>query len=514
MITESERSYLLECMKNLLSKYNYTYTENALNKIIDAWADKKYDLIEAFKRHPNYLPGKFMIVLDCNFNREIDASVACKFSSFLHGSCMPTMMDTLPEDIKCNEFAPWVYCLPSDLHMFLGHNLDKYATHTLSGEIAEHINNMIPSIRAREGQRTSKVVNKICKYLGYDKHPEYNREFAKYADSISPLTITRRTILSLNPLDYLTMSFGNSWASCHTIDTKNIRDMPNSYSGAYSSGTISYMLDPSSMVFYTVDMEYTGDEYWSRDKINRQMFHWGENKLVQSRLYPQSNDGNGEVYAPYRNIVQKIMSEIFEFNNLWTLKKGYSWASRYINSYGTHYRDYENFSSCTLSIVKGSENENMIKVGANPICIECGYEHGINENINCCHNDRKYCERCGEEIDEEYDDYVEIDGYYYHYGCCHYCNSCEEYVVEDLTYVASTGEWVCDECLSERYTYCEECDRYVRNNDATYVESTDSYVCDLCLDRLYRQCDECNEYYLRSELEPDENGQYLCPNCS
>lgn len=514
MITESEHSYLLGCMKNLLGEYNYTYTEEALDKIINTWADKKSDLIEAFKKHPNYLPGKFMIVLNCNFNREIDTSVAREFSAFLHDSCMPSMMNTLPEDIKCNKDYPWFYCLPDNLHMFLGHNLGNNATHTLSGETAEYINNMIPSIRAREGQRTSKIINKICKYLGYDKHPEYNREFAKYADSISPLTITRRTILSLNPLDYLTMSFGNSWASCHTIDIKNIRDMPNSYSGAYSSGTISYMLDPSSMVFYTVDMVYAGDEYWSRDKINRQMFHWGGNKLVQSRLYPQSNDSNGEAYTPYRNIVQKIMSEIFEFNNLWTLKKGTRHASKYIDSCGTHYRDYENFSSCTLSIVKGSESENIIEVGAKPICIECGYEHSCCETINCCHSDRKYCERCGEEIDEEWDDYVEIDGDYYHCGCCSYCDSCDEYVAGETTYVGSTGEYVCEDCLSEHYTYCEECNRYVRNDDATYVDSADTYVCDRCLDRLYGQCDECDEYYLRSELETDENGRHLCPNCS
>ena len=157
------------------------------------------------------------------------------------------------------------------------------------------------------------------------------------------------TILSVNPLDYLTMSFGNSWASCHTIDKQNKREMPNSYQGMYSSGTISYMLDSPSMVFYTVDASYDGNDFWHEPKINRQMYHWGEDKLIQGRLYPQDNDGCSTGYTAFRAIVQKIMSEIFDFPNFWTVSKGTSEAGRYIDSEGTHYRDYNNFSNCTSS---------------------------------------------------------------------------------------------------------------------------------------------------------------------
>ena len=59
VITDAERNYLLDKMENLLNEYDYDYTEEALNKIIDTWSTNKATLIEAFKRHPNYLEGKF-----------------------------------------------------------------------------------------------------------------------------------------------------------------------------------------------------------------------------------------------------------------------------------------------------------------------------------------------------------------------------------------------------------------------------------------------------------------------
>jgi hypothetical protein len=203
-------------------------------------------------------------------------------------------------------------------------------------------------------------MNKLFTYLGYNKHPDYNREFAKYADALNPLVIKRHTILSLNPLDYLTMSFGNSWASCHTIDKENKRNMPNSYQGQYSSGTMSYMLDATSMVFYTVDKSYEGIEYWTQPKINRQMFHYAEDKLVQGRLYPQDNDGCQNEYTGYRNLVQEIIAQVLEVPNLWSLKIGTNAAGRYIYTRGTHYADYCYYDNCSLSTLKGSENEDLV----------------------------------------------------------------------------------------------------------------------------------------------------------
>lgn len=287
--------------------------------------------------------------------------------------------------------------------------------------------------------------------------------------------------------------------------------MPNSYSGMYSSGTISYMLDSTSMVFYTVDASYDGDEYWSQPKINRQMFHYGEDKLVQSRLYPQSNDGDGTVYEPYRKIVQNIMSIIFDFPNLWTLRKGASAASKYIITDGTHYPDYKHFCNCTLSLVADSHNENMFTVGAKPICINCGNRHEAEDNINCCESDMEVCENCGRRIDEDSQHWV--GDYCYCENCVTYCESCDEYYVGEGTWIESESRYVCDWCADNRYTQCEECGEYVPNDDAYWIDNIDGYVCENCKDEHYFRCEECEELYHNDHRIILDDGTEVCENC-
>ena len=304
------------------------------------------------------------------------------------------------------------------IHIFdiLYYNREPIATE----ELAENINKYLPNIKAVAGQKVSRIVNKICKFIGIDKDPDYNREFAKFADAINPLLIKRHTILSIHPVDYFTMSFGNSWASCHTIDKDNDRDMPDNYEGCYSSGTLSYMLDESSFVFYTVDKDYNGNEYELQDKINRNMFHMGEDKLIQARVYPQDNDGENGIYTQIRNIAQKVIADCLEVPNMWKNVKGTTECSRMIYSYGTHYRDYTSYSNCNVSYLKGDTeaiNENIIKVGHSPICPSCGDSHNNAECIECnrCYDEEVQCADCGDCYD--IDDMYEIDGRYY----CHDC---------------------------------------------------------------------------------------------
>ena len=508
-ITTNEREYLLRNIKELLTEYYYDYTDDALNLIIDEWSEQKAPLIEAFKRHPNYMEGKFMIAFRTSYDREIDCNAIYGFKNWIM-AVAPSLREGLPEGMKQQIVEDRTVYLPRNLYLFLDGKLAYLTEKVIDVDTAELINSIVPEVHAHNGQKTSRVINKLLTYLGYNKHPDYNREYAKYADALSPMTIERHTVLSLNPLDYLTMSFGNSWASCHTIDKTNKRDMPNSYEGMYSSGTISYMLDPSSMVLYTVDDTYEGDEFWSQPKINRQMFHWGADKLVQGRLYPQDNDYCAGGYTPYRNIVQEIMSNIWDFPNLWTVSKGTNNARKYIVSEGTHYRDYCNYENCSLSRPKGSENEESFRVGAEPICIECGDRHDVRENINCCKENRYICENCGCVIDE--DDAIEIDGYYYCRDCVEYCDRCGEYHRGDSYYIDGEDRYVCEYCYENYYTYCEDCNRTVNRYDVVWVDSVQQDVCQDCLDRYYTRCDKCGEWYPTDNLIEHE-GKHYCDYC-
>jgi hypothetical protein len=510
VITNDEREKLRQDICELLDDYDYTYNDDAIDSIIDEWVDQKRELILAFKKHPNYLDGKFMIAFDCDYERTIDKKAISKFATWLV-TISKQYADSLPDCIK--ERTNGYTILPDDLALFFI-EFDKHIKErTVSKELAELLEKIIPEIKPHTGEKTSRIINKLCTFLGLNKHPDYNREYAKFADALSPLAIKRHTILSVNPLDYLTMSFGNSWASCHTIDKNNKRNMPNNYSGCYSSGTISYMLDGSSMVFYTVDSKYDDNDYWTQPKINRQMFHWGEEKLVQGRLYPQDNDGNKDAYAPYRNIVQQVISTVFEFPNLWTLSRGTDAARQYIISRGTHYRDYEHFASCTLSRKQGCTNANSFVVGHAPICVECGTEHDNSENINCCCG-RYICADCGSFIGSE-DDVYWIGDESYCRDCVTYCEYCDEYEVNDnTTFIECENRYVCHNCLNNHYSYCERCHEYYRNEDVYYIECEDRDVCRDCLDDHYRICNDCEEYFPEDAMTWVESvREYVCNEC-
>lgn len=545
IITSTEREMLISEMESLLEKYDYEYTTSALNKIIDKWASNKADLIAHFKNHPNYVEGKFLIAFETDYERKIDIHTIQSFITWVNQQ-FSTLVNNryLPDDVNKVRMEEGSAYLPDRMFCWLVYDLEKINEQFISEAQAENINEVFPFAHAHTGQKASRVVNKILTYLGFNKFPDYNREYAKFADALSPLKIKRHTVLSINPLDYLTMSFGNSWASCHTIDKANIRCMPNAYHGMYSSGTISYMLDGTSMVLYTVDSAYNGTDYWTQPKINRQMFHWGEEKLVQGRLYPQDNDGDSSAYTPFREIVQSIISNIYDFPNLWTVTKGTNSASKYVYSLGTHYRDYSYYDNCTLSRIKGSENENCFDVGHAPICIECGEEHDIAESINCCRVGTK-CAGCGCLIEDE--DYVNwVNGEPYCDDCVTWCEECQEcHLREDCTWIDSESRYVCNDCLDRYYVVCEDCGEYVYRDDAydtedgyicmdcrdndyhycedtqcyvhynncTYIDSENIYVSDDYRDDHYVICDKCLEWFKKDEVEYDENGNKYCPDC-
>lgn len=485
-LKKSQRDTIAQGMASLFNEYDYHYTRDAINGIITRWAEQKGCLIDILSKHPRWNADRLLIAYDVDFDRELDAKAVGSFGAWIMSTASnPTYFDAVPEEVQRMRAEEDCAFLPEKMWEMFYYMSSNFAHQFLTEEEASTINDAFPTINAKAGQKTSRAINKVCAYLGYDKHPYYNREFAKFADGLNPLHIVRHTILSVNPLDYLTMSFGNSWASCHTIDKCNKRGKCDGYSGCYSSGTISYMLDKVSMICYTVDNAYAGDEYYFEDKITRQVFHFGEEKLIQGRLYPQANDGDKEEYKPYRDFVQMIFAECLGLPNLWTLKRGCSAVNEYVHSEGTHYRDYDHFSDCTLSIPQGRENTNYITIGADPMCIECGCTHDERECINCCTRPDDYrCEECGDWVDA--DEVVWVNNHCYCSNCVELCEHCQEYVsTNDVRYLDGVG-YVCYEC-EDSYTMCDRCETYHLNEDTLFDEESGDYLCPHCRGLLMRE---------------------------
>ena len=556
--SEDEMNELVEECENLLNEYDYNTYGEAIRELLNVYFENKGPLINVIKRHPNY-NGKYQIAFDQTFDRNINFSAIFYYHTWLKGVSLRTLVEATIDGMSLSTAADrYRFSIISsedyetiakkfnddpDISIIYGNSyteksakqfreinlyaviIDSIRTTFLTSTDAKTINLHFPAVKAVEGAKTSKVMNKIAKLLEIDKLPDYNREFSKYSDAINPLKIVRHTVLSLHPVDYLTMSFGNSWSSCHTIDKANRRGMPHSYEGCYSAGTMSYMLDESSMVYYTVSGDYNGDKLELQPKISRCMFHVGNDKIVQARMYPQSTDGETGAYTDTRNIVQRIISECFGLANFWSLEKGTEECRKAIETTGVHYRDYLSFDYCNVSYLKSNKCTKKIKVGHNPICPNCGSDHTSSENILCldCRPER-HCASCGDYIDNDEGHF--IDGHWYCSSCSSYCcyherrESISEY---DMYYIDNYGH-VCEDALRSGYfVYCEECGSYyVRDDDVITAIDGSEFCGEYCAARAgyieyneqwypkyyFANCDICGCTFLEEELKDG-----VCKHC-
>lgn len=372
----------------------------------------------------------------------------------------------------------------------------------LSNGVADIINRRFP-VNAVAGQKISRILGKICKYLkldqikdilttfnGSEKDYGYNYQFAKFGDSCNPFEINRYVILSVNFCDFLYMSNGDSWASCHTI----IDGGSHGFRGEYSSGTVSYAMDKHSFIFYTVDKDYKGNDFALQPKMQRAVFAYNEGVLYEGRVYPDGRDGGDQGYASqFRNIVQELFAKVEEKNNLWTKA---STRDSYITSCcGTAYHDWNYYSDTNITILKEMETEGKtVRINARPKCLLCGCKHSYEDNIICCADGRMKCDRCGDSFNEDDYEAVHINGYHY---CCNGCAERDGYVYcNDI-----------DDYAREEDAYCDDYDGNWYYDEDERIDTVDGNVyssCDHALNSGYRRCEDDDEWYPLNKLFYDE----------
>lgn len=475
--TKEECEQLKKEVTDLLFTYNFKTKkargiDTAYGKRGIFWASKGW-LIEAFKKHPNY-NGNYQIIIPTTMNRYLDVNGVNEFFSWINDK-------RFEEEVPDNGDSRCIWRILNKIHSYMMEN----KTNLLDGSLAEELNDIICGtsiVKARfhVGQKLSKVVGKLCRALGLDKVSDiqtdewttidgqvysrtkdcgWNYHFSRFCDSINPITVNSTAVLSVNPLDFYTMSFGDSWSSCHTIDKTGLRHTNNhSYSGGYCGGTQSYALDNSTMIFYYLPESYDGSaKPETYDKVKRCVFYIGEDKLIQSRVYPDGRDGgeDNSLTKDIREIVQKIISDIFNVPNLWQYKGGIEECCGLTREpeASLHYRDYRNYSDCGICFLKridGYINREVITIGSTSVCIECGHPYGNSEDLLC-----GTC-RCNVYRDHE-------------------CVNCHQLFLESEGTTLSDGRFVCDNC---------------------------SYT-----------CDDCHDVAVRSEMRNDAFGRVICPNC-
>lgn len=360
-------------MKTVLKNYGQK-KDDALDNILKSWLKAKSPLLDILSKHPNWNEDKLMIQFDAEYSRKFDTGAIVDFRAFI--------VDYLMKKYHVRYFSnlPRKEC---DILWFIYNIKKPFFDKDMDCSINE-LNRLNDNFKIRNNMKASKAIGKICSVMEWDKIPDYDKEYAKLCDALSPNKATRHTCISLNPIDYLLMSNGNSWESCHKI-RYNGRS-----GGCYTSGTISYMLDTSSFVFYTVDVAFNGEDIELEPKIQRQIFGYKPNVILQSRLYPQRNDnGASELYKDIRDVVHQVVSDCLGVPNNW-VEQNNNQMSYYVRktSKATAYPDYRyDKYLCNISVHKAAldreEKLKMIMMGRQPICIKCGNKHSRHSNLYC-----------------------------------------------------------------------------------------------------------------------------------
>ena len=505
-ISREIKNAIVNGMVAELDDRNYYYDKYVLSDIVDLSTERKSNLIDLLSNHPNWNPEKLMIQFDTDIERKFQVEEINNFVYWLRNQLgvfwyfnRKTEEDERKHQI-CN---------------FISSITQQFFDEKMQDKI-DIVNKLNPNFKLRNNMKSSKAIGKICKEEGWDKLDDYNKKYASLCDALSPLKIKRHTVISLNPIDFLLMSNGNSWNSCHDIGE-------HGDAGCYSSGTISYMLDEHSFIFYTVDASYNGDEIEREKKIQRQVFGYNDEVLAQLRLYPQDNDcGAEQTYTDIREIVQKVIADCLGKPNLWIRSTNNVEEIVKLGTGATCYPDWVSGNPgskhCSVSTLKdrknGKEFRNII-FGAKPICIDCGEEHSYKENISCCQGDYYECEICGERI---YGDDVCWGGSYgdncYCSDCCTYCEECGSYYPNDDV-LEIDGRYVCDHCISnsDNYYTCEDCGEAHHVDNMYFTESGDCY-CEDCVDENTFECKECGcRFDNRYKIVDTETENEYCEDC-
>lgn len=406
---------LVDDMSALLSKYGHRNSEHGICVLLDKYFSQKESLIKLFVQSKNYI-GDMRICIKKEFERQISSneinSFFCGFHEKLNTRAMLQFKDNDGKEfvdyLLTGKTSVSIAGLPSanaqkakklKLAKFNYDTMALYSSHRRYTDFCAYIryfnglyHHTIPESfqyrtdgtapLLRKGTKASRAFNSMCQFYGVDKlnpqtevtehhgeHVErtvypYDKLFAQYSDLVSILKRKMNFIISLNPLDYLTMSVGVSWNSCHHIRT-----------GSYKGGCMSYMLDATSMITFVVnDIDGPIHEI---PKLYRQMYHYKDNLFVQNRLYPQGNDGATNLYERFRGFVMEEFNALLHVDGTWTNEVGTRPCSNHISSIGCHYKDYNGNPSCSIFYPSDKANDiryQVMTVGHKGICPRCGGE--------------------------------------------------------------------------------------------------------------------------------------------
>ena len=403
--------HITEAFYNVMYQYRLAFTPDGVQANLDLWRQQKTPLLELLRRHPNWREQELAVVFDLSEQRQLDR--ACVDETKFE-------MLTLAEEAgltgeRLEEFRDALDAATAD-----------YAT--VPDESRLPVIRNRGHIKCDAGMKASRIINRLCVKFGIDQYETerelghedtrhtarvkpYNAVFARLADALNPVQISKTGVLSVHPCDYLEMSAKkNAWHSCHCLAD-----------GGWRAGCQSYMGDGVSMVFFTVD-DGVKEQFYRAPRLTRQIFCYRDGVLLQSRLYPQNDD---DVRKLYRSMVQSVIARCLGLPNLWKTNTTLSEIRTYWTTArgALHYKDYEN-GYAALSLMKGYEGYGYLEIGSVSRCVGCGRPHEIRNSTRCGECEEScVCKACGRVISKSSGNYIGSNGFYCA-DCMQLCSCC------------------------------------------------------------------------------------------
>lgn len=387
---------LVDDVMELLTTYRHRNTVHGVCTLLDKFFTNKESLIKLFASSNHYI-GNLRIKTTQSFDRQINRSEISRFFTTHRGEFMvqkPLMrvddkgcaqMDYMKADTKFVDLSSLVDNaalkeMVENLRKFTdnGITMESYnfnnqvqqywyffqeqCCSNIRQDLAPRYDSKAPSFKA--GMKTSRAFNAYCHYYGLDKKETYNKSFAQYADLVSALKRNMDYVISLNPLDYLTMSNGVSWHSCHRLN-----------GGGWKGGCLSYMLDKTSIITYVVEDIKSNAKIHLIPKYYRQMIHYDDGMFMQNRLYPQENDGAVDLYDKFRGFLKEEFNEILNNDGEWDVEGGSTACVDHARSTGAHYVDYTHNNRCNIFYPHAKATDmrsKILRIGHEGICTYCG----------------------------------------------------------------------------------------------------------------------------------------------
>jgi hypothetical protein len=310
-----------------------------------------------------------------------------------------------------------------------------------------------------------------------------SQDFSQLINTMKTAKRRQTVVLSCDLEDFITMSMGTSWDSCHQLGKM------------YGMGAIAYAQSPNVLITYVKSEDHEYRKKW------RQIIYCDVESgfAVGSRQYPSPNnvatDGARNLWQECYNMHNNGTRETTNFKYS---KSPQGLRGRLKKSNGFAYVDILEFSPSSDKInghvwstwINGTEKPTINCCPREIVCLKCGNLH---------RNVRSYKVSCGECPRQG-----ELK-----------CRECGRWHTEETcTYVDREGGYICSGCLRSDYTYCPMCQQWERDYNITTVNG--ARICETCaLDNFYR-CGNCGEWHEKTESRPAyRNGrkQHYCPTC-